>query len=289
MEDGALLLVTILVSLSPVASIGLRIWIPFNCSGMFEETCGTVVKWPSVVFFSPFSQTESMGRVTVISPDGETDEATWQARDLACSLLLTNSMEPSLQGTLGVLLVVAIFSALEQRRGFPTFQGEDWLVGISQASGDDGEGLRYRQSSLEKIPSRVGTIGCESGKTKGEDCFPREIQIHLGSLFFKMSPPTECSPAGLRMLIKCAWWLLTDSKHNCHHRCNNNSRWNLLCSVPEKGEKLSGEAHAGRQARRVPRGNARFTARSKPKPFTTDSAKEEENYSKESQSHLHIQ
>lgn len=41
-----------------------------------------------------------------------------------------------------------IFSALEQRRGFPTFQGEDWLVGISHTS--NGEGLRYRQSSLEK-------------------------------------------------------------------------------------------------------------------------------------------
>lgn len=57
-----------------------------------------------------------------------------------------------------------IFSALEQRRGFPTFQGEDWLVGISHTS--NGEGLRYRQSSLEKITSRVATIGCDNAKTK---------------------------------------------------------------------------------------------------------------------------
>lgn len=78
------------------------------------------------------------------------------------------------------------------------------MVGISQASDDDGEGLRYRQSSLEKVTSRVGTIGCENAKTIGENFFPRQIQIHFGSLFFKMSPPTGCSPAGLRMLIKCS-------------------------------------------------------------------------------------
>lgn len=95
-----------------------------------------------------------------------------------------------------------IFSALEQRRGFPTFQGEDWLVGISHAS--DGEGLRFRQSLLEKITSRVGTIGCDNAKNKREYSLPRQNQICLGSPFFKMSAPAECSPAILRMLIKCS-------------------------------------------------------------------------------------
>lgn len=94
-----------------------------------------------------------------------------------------------------------IFSALEQRRGFPTFQGEDWLVGISHTS--DGEGLRYRQSSLGKITSRVGTIGCDDAKAKGEDSLPRQIQICLGSLVCQTSAPAECSPVLLRMLIKC--------------------------------------------------------------------------------------
>lgn len=84
---------TTLVSLSPVASIGFRIWIPFNCCGMFKETCGTVVNGPPDVFFSPFSQTESMGGFTVIGLDGETNEAAVQARGLDCSLHLANSME----------------------------------------------------------------------------------------------------------------------------------------------------------------------------------------------------
>lgn len=102
--------------------------------------------------------------------------------------------------------MVVIFSAVEQRRAFPTFQGEDWLVGISQASDDDGEGLRYRQSLLGGgKKSWVGTIGCENAKTTGEDSLPRQIQIHLGSLFIKMSAPTECSPAGFRILTECSW------------------------------------------------------------------------------------
>lgn len=124
---------------------------------------------------------------------------------------------------------MVIFSALEPWRGFPPFQGEDWLVGISQNKG---------KVLWIEITGRVRIISCENAKCKMEDSLPRQPPILFRCPFFKMSAPTECSPVDHWMVIKHSWGVLTDSKHNCHHRCNNSSSW--MCSVPVQGEKLPG-------------------------------------------------